>query len=104
MKIIHKIEPTEEFFVEFQNVALKIHPTPFDKPVVPVGGSTPNDHDRFDRETRESQNKRNFSQLERERHKFQLLKEVMTDCIRLKVLEKPEDATIQGLSTKAREN
>ena len=103
MKFNHKTESPEEFLVKLQNLALKAYPTPVDIPVAPVDGDVPNDQDRFDRETRENQNRRNFSQMERERHIIRLFKEAMPNFIRLKLLEEPEDATIQELCTKARQ-
>ena len=103
MKFNHKTESAEEFLVKLQNLALKAYPTPVDVPVAPVDGDVPNDQDRFDRETRENQNRRNFSQMERERHIIRLFNKAMPNFIRLKLLEEPEDATIQELCTKARQ-
>ena len=103
MKFNHKTESPEEFLVKLQNLALKAYPTPADQPVAPVDAHVPNDQDRFDRETRENQNRRNFSQMERERHIIRLFKKAMPNFIRLKLLEEPEDATIQELCTKARQ-
>ena len=103
MKCNHKTESPEEFLVKFQNLALKVYPTPADLPVAPVDAHVPNDQVRFDRETRENQNRRNFSQMERERHIIRLFKKAMPNFIRLKHLEEPEDATIQELCTKARQ-
>ena len=103
MKFNHKTESPEEFLVKLQNLALKAYPTPVDIPVAPVDGDVPNDQDRFDRETRENQNRRNFSQMERERHIIRLFKKAMPNFIRLKLLEEPEDATIQELCTEARQ-
>ena len=88
---------------KLQNLALKAYPTPVDIPVAPVDGNVPNDQDRFDRETRENHNRRNFAQMERERHIIRLFKKAMLNFIRLKLLEEPEDATIQELWTKARQ-
>ena len=102
-KFNHKTESPEEFLVKLQNLALKAYPIPVDKPVTAVDGDVPNDQDRFDRETRENQNRRNFSQMERERHIIRLFKKTMPNFIRLKLLEEPEDETIQELCTKARQ-
>ena len=52
------------------------------------------DQDRFDRETRENENRRNFAQMKRERHIIKLFKKAMPKFIRLKLLEEPETATI----------
>ena len=103
MKFNHKTEAPEEFLVKRQILALKAYPTPVDIPVAPVDGDVPNDRDRFDRETRENQNRRNFAQMERERHIIRLFKKAMPNFIRIKLLEEPEDATIQELCTKARQ-
>ena len=103
MKFNHKTESPEEFLVKLQNLALKAYPTPADQPVAPVDAHVPNDPDRFDRETRQNQNRRNFLQMERERHIIRLFKKAMPNFIRLKLLEEPEDATIQELCTKARQ-
>ena len=103
MKFNHKTESPQEFLVKLQNLALKSYPTPVDLPVAPVDPHVPNDQDRFDRELRENQNRRNFSQMERERHIIRLFKKAMPKFIRLKLLEEPEDATIQELCTKARQ-
>ena len=89
--------------VKLQNLALKVFPIPVVIPVALVDGDVPNDPDRFYRETRENQNRRNFSQTERERHKIRLFKKAMPNFIRLKLLEEPEDATIQELCTNARQ-
>ena len=102
-KFNHKTKSPEEFLVKLQNLALKAYPTPADLPVAPVDGDVPNDQDRFGRQTRENQNRRNFSQMERERHIIRLFKKAMPNFIILKLLEEPEDATIQELCTKARQ-
>ena len=73
-KFNHKIESLEEFLHKLQNLALKAYPTPVDLPVAPADGTVPNGQDRFDRETRENQNRRNFTQMERERHVSSLRK------------------------------
>ena len=39
MKFNHKTESPEEFLVKIQNLALKVYPTPVEKPVAPVDGS-----------------------------------------------------------------
>ena len=103
MKFNYKTESPEEFLVKLQNLALKAYPTPVDLPVAPVDGAVANDQDRFDRETRENKNRRNFAQMERERHIIRLFKKAMPNFIRLKLLEEPENATIQDLCTKARQ-
>ena len=103
MKFNYKTESPEEFLVKLQNLALKAYPTPVDLPVAPVDGAAANDQDRFDRETRENENRRNFAQMERERYIICLFKKAMPNFIRLKLLEKPENATIQDLCTKARQ-
>ena len=77
MKFNHKTESPEEFLVKLQNLGLKAYPTPVDTPVAPVDGDVPNDQDRFDRETRENQNRRNFAQKERERHIIRLFKKAI---------------------------
>ena len=89
--------------VKLQNLALIAYPTPADLPVAPIDAHVSNDQDKFDRETRENQNRRKFSQMDRERHKTRLFKKAMPNFIRLKLLEEPEDATIQELYTKARQ-
>ena len=103
MKFIHKTESPDELLVKLQKLALKAYPTPADLPVAPVDAAVPNNQDRFHRETRENQNRWNFSQMERETHKIRLLKKTMENFIRLKLLEEPEDATIRELCTKARQ-
>ena len=94
-KFFHKTESPGEFLVKLQNLALKAFPTPVDLPVAPVDAAVPNDQDRFDCETRENRNRLNFSQMERKRHIIRLFKKAMPNFIRLKLLEEPEDATIQ---------
>ena len=103
LKFNLKTESPEEFLVKLQNLALKAYPTPVDLPVAPVDNTVANDQDRFDRETRENTNRRNFAQMERERHIIRLFKKAMPNFIRLKLLEEPETATIQELCTKARQ-
>ena len=61
IKLNHKTESPQEFLVKLQNLALKAYPTPADSPVAPVDAAVPHDQDRFDRETRKDQNRRNFS-------------------------------------------
>ena len=103
MKFNRKTESPAEFLVQFRNSALKAYPTPTDLPVALVDAAVPNDQARFDRETRENQNRRNFSQIQRERHKIRLFKKTMPNFIRLKFLEEPEEATIQEIWTKPRQ-
>ena len=103
MKFNHKTESPEEFLVKLENLALKAYPTPADLTVAPVDAAVASDHDRFDRETRQNQNRRSFSQMERERHIIRLFKKAMPNFIRLKLLEGTEDATNQELCTKARQ-
>ena len=69
----------------------------------PVDNTVANDQERFDRETRENTNRRNFVQMGREMHIIRLSKKAMPIFIRLKLLEEPETATIQELCTKARQ-
>ena len=83
MKFNHKTESREEFLVRLQNIALKAYSTPVDLPVAPANKTVPNDHDRFDRETRENQNRRYFSLMERERHIVRLFKKAMPNFIGL---------------------
>ena len=104
MKSNHKTESPEEFLVKLRNLALKAYSTPIDQPVAPVDGGVQGDQDRFDREKRENENRRNFAQMERKRHIIRLFKKAMPKFIRLKLLEEPETATIQELCTKARKN
>ena len=103
MNFNHKTESPEEFLVKLQNSALKTYPTPVDIPVASIEGDVPNDQDRFDRETRENQNRRKFALMERERHIICLFKKAMLVFIRLKLLEEPEDATMQEVCTKLRQ-
>ena len=87
MKFNHKIESLGEFLVKLQNLGPKAYPTPADLPLAPVDAAVSNDQDRFDRETRENQNRRIFSQMERKEHIFRLFKKTMPYFIRLKLLE-----------------
>ena len=82
---------------------MKAYPTAVNQPVAPVDGGVHGDQDRFDRETRENENRRNFAQMERGRHIIRLLKKARPTFIRLKLLEEPEDATIQELCAKAKQ-
>ena len=102
MKFNYKTEPPEEFLVKLQNLALKAYPAPVDEPVAPVDADGPNNQNRFDRETRGNQNRRDFVQLGRERHitYYSSFKKAMPEFIRLNFLEEPEDATIRELCTK----
>ena len=83
MKFIHKTESPEEFLVKLQNLAMKVYPTVVDQTVAPVDGTVVGDPDRFDRETRENDNRRNFARMERERHIFRLFEKAMPNFIRL---------------------
>ena len=68
-----------------------------------MDNSVANDQDRFDRETKENTNRRNFAQMESERHIIRLFKKAMPKFIRLKMLGDPETATSQDLCTKTRQ-
>ena len=104
MNFNQKIESPEEFLVKLQNLALKAYPTRLDQPVAPAPfDDVLGDQDRFHRETRENENRRNFAQMERERHILRLFKKALPTFIRPKLLEDPETATIQELCRKARE-
>ena len=74
LKFNHKTESPEEFLVKLPYLALKAYPTPVDQPVAPVDGGVHGDRGIFDRETRENENRRNFAQMERERHIIILFK------------------------------
>ena len=89
--------------VNLQNLALKAYRPPVDLPVEPLNEEVQNDQLTVDREDRENENRRNFATMERDRHVIRLLKKAMANFIRLKLLEKPENATIQDLCTKARQ-
>ena len=103
MKFNHKTESPEEFLVKLRNLALKIYSTPVDQPVAPVDGGVQGDQDRFDRETRENENRKNFAQMECGRHLIRLFKKAMLNFIRLKLSEETETATIRELFTKTRQ-
>ena len=103
MKFNHKTESPEEFLVKLRHLALKAYPTPADLQVAPVDAAVPNDQHRLDCRTRENENRRNISQMEREKYTIRLFKKAMPNFIRLKLLEEPEDATIQELCTKERQ-
>ena len=68
MKLNHKTELPEEFLVKLQNLAIKAYPTSVDEPVAQLNNTVANDQARVDRENRAKRNRRNFSQMERERH------------------------------------
>ena len=86
-----------------QNLALKADHPPVDLPVEPLNEEVENDQQRVDREHREKENLRNFATMERDRHVIRLFKKAIPNFIRLKLLEKPENATIQELCKKARQ-
>ena len=89
--------------VKLQNLALKAYLPPVDLPVEPLNEKVENDQQRVDREHRENENRRNFATMERDRHEIRLFRKTMPNFIRLKLLEEPENATIQDLCTKARQ-
>ena len=89
--------------VKLQNLAMKAYPPPVDLPVEPLNEEVKNDQQRVDREHRANEKRRNFATMERDRHVIRLFKEAMPNFIRLKLLEEPENATIQDLCTKARQ-
>ena len=102
MKFNNKTDSPEEFVVKLQNLALKNYPPPVDLPVEPLNEQVENDQQRGDREHRENENRRNFATMEKDKHAIRLFKKTMPNFIRLKILEEPENATIQNLCTKAR--
>ena len=71
--------------------------------MAPVDNTVANDQDRFDRETRQNINRRNFAQMERKRLIIRHFKKTMSNFKILKLLEEPETATIQELCTKPRQ-
>ena len=68
LKYTHKNESPEEFLLKLQSFAMEDYPTPVDQPLEPFDGTVVGDQDRFDRETREDDNRRKFAQMERETH------------------------------------
>ena len=103
LKFNNKTDSPEEFVVKLQNLALKAYPPPVDLPVEPLNEEIENDQERVDREHRANGNRRTFATMERDRHVIRLFKKAMPNFIRLKLLEEPENATIQDLCTKARQ-
>ena len=103
LKLNNKTDSPEEIVVKLQNLALKAYPPPVDLPVETINEEVLNDQQRVDRENRENQNRRNFATMERDRHVIRLFKKAMPNFIRLKLLEKPENATIHDQCTKARQ-
>ena len=99
MKFNHKTESSEEFLVKLRNLTMKAYPTPVDQPVALVYVTVVGDQDRFDRETRENDNRGNFAQMQRERHIIRLFRKAMPFFIR--PLEQPKTAAILELWTKA---
>ena len=89
--------------VKLQNLALKGYPPPVDLPVEPLKEEVENDQQRVAREHRANENRRNFAKMERNKHVIRLFKKAMPNFVRLKLLEEPENATIQDLCTKARQ-
>ena len=102
-KFNNKTDSPEEFMVKLQNLALKAYPPPVVLHVEPLNEEVENDQQRVDREHRTNENRRNFATMERDRHVIRLFKKAMPNFIRLKLLEEPENATIQDLCTKARQ-
>ena len=74
-----------------------------DLPAQPLNEEVENDQQRVNREHRANENRRNFATMERDRHVIRLFKKAMPNFTRLKLLEEPENATIQDLCTKARQ-
>ena len=103
MKLNHKTDSPEEFLIKLQNLAIKAYPTSVDEPVAPLNNTVANDQARVDRENRAKENRRNSSQMERERQIIRLSKRTMPNFIRLELLEETENAAIQELCTKARQ-
>ena len=67
----------KNFLVKLQNLAIKVYSTPANQPVAPADGTVVGDKDRYDRETRENDNRRNFAQLERKGLLMRLFKKAM---------------------------
>ena len=99
-KLNNKTDSPEEFVVKLQNLALKAYPPPVDLPVEPLNEEVKNDQQRVDREHRANENRRNFATMERDRHVIRLFKKAMPNSIRLKLLEEPENDTIEELCTR----
>ena len=93
MKFNHKTESLEEFLVKLQNLALQAYLTPMDEPAAPLNNTVANDQARVNRENRAKENRRNFAQMERERHVIRLFKKAMPKFFKLELLEEPKNAT-----------
>ena len=81
---------------------MRAYPTPVDQLVIPVDGTGVDDQDKFSRET-SAFDRRNFDQMERERHIITLFKKAMSNFIRPKLSNEPETSTIHELCKKARQ-
>ena len=103
LKINNRTDSLEEFVKKLQNLALKADSPPIDLPVEPHNEEVENDQERFDREHRENEKRRNFATMERDRHVIRLYRKAMPFFIKVKLREEPENATIQDLGTKARQ-
>ena len=102
LKFNNKTDSPIEFVVYLQNLALKAYSPPVYLPVEPNKKEVENGQQRDNRQHRENDKRRDFATMERDRHVFRLFKKAMPNFIRLKLLEEPENATLQDLCTKAR--
>ena len=101
LKFNIKTDSPEVFVVKLQNLALKVNPPPIGFPFEPLNEEVTNDQQRVDRENRENENSRNFATLETNRQVIRFFMKAMPFFMGLKLLEEPENATIQELCTKA---
>ena len=98
-KFNHKTESSEELLVKLRNLTMKTWPPPVDQPVAMVYGTVVSEQDRFDRETRQNDNRRIFAQLQREKHIIRLFRKAIPVFIRS--WEQPKTAAILELWTNA---
>ena len=90
----------EDFLVKLQTVAQQAYPQPAAAVIAPSGGGA--DQARFDRETRDELERQRTATSERERLVKRHFIKNMPNWIKLKLLDQPENATVQDLCTLAR--
>ena len=90
LKSNNKTDPTEEFVVKLQNLALKAFLPPIDMHVEPLKENVANNQERVDGEHRKNEIRRIYAKMERDRDVVRLFKKAMANFIKLKLLEEPE--------------
>ena len=103
-KFDHKKQTPEQFLVKIQNLAKLAYPEAVNPAVAPVDPAldAAAENARVEQANRENEERTRFHQRERQRQVRRLFIRSMPNWLRIKLLEKPEDTTVEDLCTQAR--